>query len=303
MSLTGLRRILLAGSALVLDSWGATMTEARERPGASPERRAGASVEALLAADRAYATQAQAQAQGLAGLLAMFDEAVVMPSPRGMLRGKAAVAGLLQRSSGRGAGELIWAPIRAGVSADGSHGFTFGYLDTGKPGSPPRAAKYLSYWRKSDGLWKVIAYKQAPCPDGERTGTLAPSRPHPPRHGGDAAAERRTLIAREQAFSDAAGSLGLGQAFARFGHVDAVNMGRTAGFTIGAEAIGRELGAGGAPTLAWSADDALVAPSGDLGLTWGHIRLVDAPENGRVIPFFTIWRRDGADAEWRYVAE
>jgi hypothetical protein len=55
------------------------------------------------------------------------------------------------------------------------------------------------------------------------------------------------------------------------------------------------------PKLAWKADGALVAPSGDLGLTWGKIL---ASDNARsTIPFFTVWRRNGTDGEWLYVAE
>jgi ketosteroid isomerase-like protein len=292
--------MLLVGPILALCSLAAGMAEARGRAGVLLEEQAG--VGPLLAADRAYA--AMAQAGGLAGLLAMLDEDVIMPTPHGMLRGKAAVAGMLQRSAGSGPGELKWAPIRAGISADGSHGYTLGYMDGRKPGAPVQAAKYLSYWRKSDGLWKVIAFKQAPCPEGERTSALGPSRLRSvQRPVGGIGAERRALIARERAFSDAAGALGLGEAFASFGHADAVNMGRTAGFTIGAEAIGRELDAGGAPKLAWSADDAVVAPSGNLGLTWGYIRSLEAPNDGHAIPYFTVWRRDGASGAWRYIAE
>ena len=57
--------------------------------------------------------------------------------------------------------------------------------------------------------------------------------------------------------------------------------------------------------VSWSADDVLVAPSGDFGVTFGMIRPNGPPPEGQpaAIPFFTIWMRDGPDQPWRYVAE
>lgn len=48
----------------------------------------------------------------------------------------------------------------------------------------------------------------------------------------------------------------------------------------------------------------IVASSGDFGVTIGLIR-PDAPAAGQpaAFPFFTIWRRPGVDAPWRYIAE
>lgn len=89
-----------------------------------------------------------------------------------------------------------------------------------------------------------------------------------------------------------------------------MNVGpRTSGsFVVGAEAIGKNVGAGseGKPSpLAWAADEgSIVASSGDLGVTFGYIRQHAAPAGQpNAIPFITIWRRDKANAPWRYVAE
>jgi hypothetical protein len=89
-----------------------------------------------------------------------------------------------------------------------------------------------------------------------------------------------------------------------------MNMGGPddAAFVIGAEAIGKSVGAG-QPTdsspVTWPAESAIVASSGDLGITIGYIR-PKAAAGGPApapIPFFTIWRRANPSAPWRYIAE
>jgi hypothetical protein len=118
-----------------------------------------------------------------------------------------------------------------------------------------------------------------------------------------------SLRAAEQAFSDEAQVIGLGAAFAAHGSPDAVNMGgpATAGWIVGAEAIGRGVGGGaeGPSPVSWSADHVLVASSGDLGVTFGLIVPNAAAEGAGStgFPFFTIWRRSGPGEPWRYVAE
>ena len=59
-------------------------------------------------------------------------------------------------------------------------------------------------------------------------------------------------------------------------------------------------------TVTWGADTALVASSGDLGITFGVIRPKvsqhpGTPSSGAA--FFTIWRRRSPAAPWRYIAE
>ena len=59
--------------------------------------------------------------------------------------------------------------------------------------------------------------------------------------------------------------------------------------------------------MTWKAEDALVAPSGDLAVTLGTITIRQAgpgaaPQERRV-PYFTVWRRPGPTAPWRLVIE
>ncbi len=121
---------------------------------------------------------------------------------------------------------------------------------------------------------------------------------------------RASLDAVERSFSDESQVIGLGPAFAKYGTVDAVNMGGpTDGeFTRGAEAISRAVsgGAGSTPSpVSWAPDRVIVSSSGDLGVTIGVIRQNVArsgSQPGRY-SFFTVWRRNSTSEPWRYVAE
>ena len=121
---------------------------------------------------------------------------------------------------------------------------------------------------------------------------------------------RASLAAAERAFSDRAQVIGLGPAFREFGAPTAVNMGgpASAPYVVGNDAIATLIGASSPqPTspVEWSTDVALVASSGDLGISFGFIRPHATPGGATSTgsPFFTIWHRVSPEAPWRYVAE
>lgn len=259
-----------------------------------------ADVDGLLAADRAFA--AQSAGTGLIpGLTAMFDRDVLLPGPGGTFAsGKAAAAAALAANPANATSTVTWAPVRGGVSADGRQGFTFGYMTVTRAGGEQVPVKYLAYWIRRPAGWRVRAYSRAGVPAGAgRTAMLAPALPGGAVTDGDA---RASVMAAEQAFSDAAQRIGLGPAFAANGRADAMNKGGAPGFTIGAAAIGKELDEGTTTSsVRWAADDALVAASGDLAITWGRIFTNAAPDKAPAA-FFTVWKREPG-GPWRYIAE
>ena len=270
-------------------------------------------VDQLLAADRAYSA-ASAKTDLISGLTAMFSPNVIMPVPGPAAKfaeGVGAVTEVLRANPANAQSKAEWTPIRGGISADGQHGFTFGYMTIHRGDGTDAAAKYLAYWIRENGAWKVAAYKRAGRPAGEVSLTLmAPSLPggmvKPTTDSSIIAGLAASLAAAEKAFSDEAAVIGLGPAFEKFGRPDAMNIGREASFTFGNVAIAKSV-AGPKPTepspLVWGADyRAIVASSGDLGVSIGFIRNTAAPW-GPPIPFFTIWRRESPTAPWRYVAE
>jgi ketosteroid isomerase-like protein len=282
-------------------------------PAAARSARAG--VEALIAADRAFSAAAARAPSAADGLAAMLDAEAVMPVPgSGHAVGRDAVTAALRASPGLREGHAAWTPIRGGISADGTQGFTFGYLTLSGGDPARRNRKYLSYWVRRPAGWRVAAYRQIVRPEGAvPLAMLAPSLPafaaRPSARARAPArieAQRRSLHAAEQAFSDRAQRAGLRAAFREYGADDAINMAVGAGFTIGRDAISE----GVAPEsdtspVRWSTERSFVAASGDLGVSIGTIHANAPAADGRPpsFPFFTIWRRDRPGAPWRYVAE
>ena len=273
-------------------------------------------VDGLLQADRDFAKWG-VTIPAVDAISSMFADDVMVPAPGNVLvHGKGKAIEALKANPDNLTGRVEWAPIRGGISADGTHGFTFGYLTLTKADKSTMPLKYLAYWIKGPDGWRIAAYRRRPRPEGTvSTEMMRPSVPGAaslepmPADASRVKAFGESLSAAEQAFSDEAQKIGIAAAFARNGSSDAVNMGgpKDVGFVLGSEAIGRSVGEG-SPTdrseVVWSADRVLVAPSGDLGITFGMIRILQ-PKAGQpaAVPFFTIWRRDSPSQPWRYIAE
>jgi len=273
-----------------------------------------AAVDDLLAADRAFAAKA-AGVDVVAALVPMFADDVSMQVPGApFAEGRAKAEAALRANPDNVKSRLRWTPIRGGVSADAHHGFTVGYMVLTNPKGEDVPVKYLAYWIKGASGWRVAVYKRSrapqPPPSIEMMAPSLPSTIVPVRTDASAVqALVADLIKAEKTFSDTAQQIGLGPAFAKFGSADAINLGRGPAVLVGAQAIGADIGAGAPGPVSpveWSADRAIVASSGDFGVTIGTIRQ-KAPGPGGTpappIPFFTIWRRASASAPWRYIAE
>ena len=267
-------------------------------------------VDELLAADRAFSA-ASAKVNLPDGLAAMFDADTIMPAQGAFARGREAIIAALNANPANAGSRATWTPVRGGISADGRHGFTVGFMTITADGKPDRKGKYLSYWVKKPEGWRVVVYKRTGRPDGDVSLELMPASlpSHSLQPSSDArtlAAYKQSLDAAERAFSDEAQRIGLGPAFVKYGSPDATNLGSGAGFTVGNDKIGADVGSGGGPGVTWAPNGGvIVAASGDLGITWGLIRPNVAPKPGEpgAFPYTTIWRRAGPDRPWRYIAE
>ena len=276
--------------------------------------------QSLLDADRAFAASARSTDM-ISALSAMWSVGVMMPAPvsaaapRGLLVGKAAVVAAIRATPDATTSQVTWTPIRVGISADGQHGFSFGFMTQRKPESTPVALKYMAYWVHEQGAWRVAAYKRSraagPPTDTTMMPPALPTAITPTKRAAvGIAVLRRVVMDAESSFSAEAQRVGLGNAFATFGTTDAVNMGGegSASYVVSAASIAALVSGGDmtASRVHWGADTALVASSGDLGITFGLITSNTPPADGKPASgsaFFTIWRRVGASATWRYVAE
>jgi ketosteroid isomerase-like protein len=275
-------------------------------------------VDELLAADRAFAAAAT-RTTVVPALTAMFADDIVMSTPvpkPGFARGKTRATEALKTNPVNAGSRLEWSPLRGGVSADGRHGFTVGYMTLTDPDGKAQPLKYVAYWVKQREGWRVAAYRRTLADQPPSAWEmLAPAVPHalvaPTTDATILTRHKTSLEAAEKAFSDEAQTLGLGPAFAKYGSTDAVNVGprSAAHFVVSAAEIARSVGAGseGKPSpVSWAADEgSIVASSGDLGVTFGYIRSNTPPPAGQpgAVPFFTIWRRASPESPWRYVAE
>ncbi len=268
-----------------------------------------AALNELLTAERALSARAAtlSPAEGIASLMA--EEGLLM-TRGGPVKGRSAAAASLAANPANNGKRASWRSIRGGVSADGQHGFTLGYLDIN--GGDPKTAhrRYLAYWVRGAEGWRVATMKQA-LRSADETPAPAQAAALPSRvvqaDPSRTSEHMRSLIAAEKAFSDRAQVVGIHQAFQENGRRDAIHLFGEKGFAIGLEAIGKNQSGGpdGPATINWSANSAIVASSGDLGVTIGAIRPNGPPAEGQPgeTPFFTIWRRDSPDQPWRYIAE
>ena len=271
-------------------------------------------VDELLEADRAFA-KASAATDLVNGISAMFADDVALTIPGQFARGRDAARAALQANPDNAGARAEWSPIRGGISADGQHGFTVGYMTVTKKDGSRLPVKYVAYWVKQPAGWRVGVYKRVRAAESPAAPQMMPpSLPARliPATSDPAAIEelRRSLDAAERAFSAEAQKIGLGAAFAKHGHADAVNVGppTEAEFVKGNEAIGKSVSRGSTstdPGLSWAPEHVIVASSGDLGVTTGMIQPKAGPD-GKLppaIPFITVWRRATPQNAWRYIAE
>ncbi len=269
----------------------------------------------LLAADRAFAAAA-ANTDLIAGVTAMFAPDVILPVPGiGFAEGLAAAAEALRRDTLNATSRAAWEPVRAGISADGLHGFTIGWFDVTRADGSVALGKYLAYWVKGEEGWRVAVWRRGRRPDGAAdTTTFAPSLPArlvaPVTDSAVLAQHRRSLAQAEHDFSTDAQATGIGPAFAKFGRADAMHLGgpASARFVVGADSIAASVQEGspeGSSPVTWGPERVIVASSGDLGVSIGFIvpKGAAAGQPPQRFPFFTIWRRDGPTVPWRYIAE
>lgn len=281
--------------------------------GLQPDRTPASAVEELLQADRGFSTAAAGK-DAVSALSAMFADDVTAGIPGGKFADtKSALIDALKANPDNATSRIEWTPVRGGISADGLHGFTFGYMTMQKADGTKAPWKYLAYWIKGPQGWRVAAFRRRPRPEGDISNSILepslPSKLVPPVNDASVIAKHReSLAAAERAFSDEAQKVGLGAAFTKFGHTDAMNMGgpKDAAFVIGSANIGRTVGQG-TPTdsspVVWGPDHkVIVASSGDLGVTFGFIRSTTSKDQPPT-PFFTIWRRASPSDPWRYIAE
>lgn len=270
--------------------------------------------ESLMETDRAFSTAAKTT-DVVTGISNMFVGNVVLQSRGRLVRGVDSARAALASDTLNARSRASWTPVGGGVSSDGEHGFTYGYMTVTRPDGTTQPFKYLGYWVRGESGWRLAVYKRAFRGVGDVS--LAPLPPSMPQRNlprGDSATVHRyadELSLAEHAFSRDATPMGLGPAFAKWGAPDAINLGgQSVEIVRGPDAISKLVGASWQPgsTISWGPEQVIVSSTGDLGVSIGTIRVsspatAERPAANQEVPFFTVWKRTWPTDPWRYVAE
>lgn len=257
--------------------------------------------EALRAADRAHsdASDAQGFVNGLTSAFA--DDAYFLRESAPVLQGREAIRAYLAASP-LATARLNWTTLRADVSADGTHGYTYGGGVYTRANGTTLFTRTISYWRNEGGTWKVAAMvvnlapvEAVPAPDGF-------FRDDQGVRGAPASAGAGELEAVMQADRDfAALSVAQGPAIA-FRDFMAPDGALLSGPVYG-PAANYELQKDGRAQLEWAPIIGEVAASGDLGFTIGLATRFDPDTGARnYSKYLTVWRRQ-PNGEWLYVVD
>lgn len=267
---------------------------------------------ALLAADRAFATSS-ASTDLVSGITAMLADSVTMIALGELFHGVPAAREALSRNADNAKSTYRWTPIQGDVSNDGQTGYTMGFTTWKKPDGSEVPGKYVAFWTKHSGAWKVLVYKRVARGAGdvaitEEAAPVKPAVKNTQYSSADSVRFAKELDAAERAFSDEAGVIGLGKAFTKNSALDAHHTGGGADpdFRRGPADIGAGISAGGEPplgALTWKPDVVHVARSGDVGITFGYITIAAPSGPARRVAYLTVWKRNGITDPWKLAIE
>ncbi|MEP6833705.1 MAG: nuclear transport factor 2 family protein [Gemmatimonas sp.] len=308
--------LALAGSISLA---AAPTSHTRSLPTASAQAAAGASAAtpaqnraALLTADKTFGSNS-ANTDLISGLSAMFADSVTLIALGEQFHGVSAAREALGRNADNAKSTITWTPIQGDVSADGNIGYTMGFTTWKKPDGSQVPGKYVAFWAKQRGAWRVLVYKRTARAAGDVAivEEAAPVKPAPGNAQYSAADSTRfahELDAAERGFSDQAAVIGLGAAFTKNSATDAHHTGGAtdADFRRGPADIGAGISAGGEPPLGsikWAPDVVYVARSGDLGITFGMITIAQATGAPRRVSYLTVWKRNSVTDPWKLAIE
>jgi ketosteroid isomerase-like protein len=256
--------------------------------------------DALLAADRA--------ARPSLGTVLVEDAYYLAPN-QPILEGRAAIRRAIADTA---EGRVERTPLIAALSSDGSHGYTAGRaVGHAAAGGVAVHTKYLAYWRKDDGRWRLWAYVENPSPPAPDSVPPLAARAH--ASGGGAGSRGTTasdpLLAADAEFSARSAARGAGPAFGEFAEPAALLLlGAGRHMIWGDSAIAGFIGSAIPATdrLTWTPRAGHIAPGGDLGFTVGDAVYRHLPASGgeqlSYTKYLTVWRRQ-PDGRWRYAAD
>ncbi len=245
----------------------------------------------LVAAERAFARMSVDQGIRAAFVANFADDGVnFQPGPVNTRRAFAA----RPPPPNPKAVTLDWTPVAAGVAHSGDFGYTTGpYLLTDNlRETPPLHGVYFSIWKRdAAGTWRVAVDAGISTPGPVALAALLPA-PGIRAGGGGADAGRRAPAEGEKSPITAGDYSAWFAADGRLQRNDRAPI-------IGQDAIRAHFAALRAE-LTFAAQDAAVAPTGDLAYTFGALSVQPAASGLRSGWYVHLWARD-ARGDWRII--
>ena len=257
-----------------------------------------AALDAVVAAEKAFAKTAAEKGTRAAFLEVLAEDSVVMvPRP---LPGRATWEGRPARPS-----LLAWFPVAADVSLAGDLGYTTGPWELRPKGKEDKNVLhgfYTTFWRKqADGSYKVLLDGGITCPAPPASATVVkigkavPAKAENPPQVEEARG-KFTILSADRAFAKAAASRGAAAAYADF-LAESSRLHRDGAIPVVSKAKILETIKAQSPKMIWAPIQARVASSGDLGYSLGNETI--GTEQG---VYLRIWKKQ-ADDSWRVVLD
>lgn len=256
----------------------------------------------LAAADRAAGESAQ-QGGLMVALEAVASEHLVLVYPGApVVAGRDAVRAFLLAQPGLANLVVGWTPLHVEASSDGTFGVSYGVtgiMERGATGTPLRFGKYMSAWRRTGAVWRLVAHAQLHLTEPQEASLPPGFAPPPPLDRSD---RSFAFALADSAFAALAGREGAERAFAAYAAEDAVTFPAGGVLTRGPEAIGRGVRDAAGPThWRWWPVAAGGDPAGELGFTVGEAEIRSA-DRASYSKYLTLWRREAGGAV-RFLAD
>lgn len=262
-----------------------------------------ATLDSLVAAERAFASASVAKGTREAFIMNLADDGILF-RPHAV-KGKQWMMNQQARP-----GLLTWQPIYADVSASGELGYTTGPWEFRRNGPDDKEVahgNFISLWKKqADGTWKVVVdtgISNSP-PETKPEGVQSPGANSAPFKSGkiDVVSEQAALLNIDRKFSLASESKGALSSYLAYA-TDDVRVFREEKFPfIGKQSI-REALSGQTGLLKWEPAKSDVSKAGDLGYTYGIAEYkAQGASKTEYFNYVRIWKRS-AQGEWKIVLD
>jgi ketosteroid isomerase-like protein len=121
-----------------------------------------ASREALMIRDREFSQESASQGSVAAFTKYAADDVRLFRNGHFPFAGKGTIATALEASNG----VLTWEPAFADASRSGDLGYTYGLYEVKTDGVLKAKGNYMRFWKKQNGVWRVVVDVDDPLPLG-----------------------------------------------------------------------------------------------------------------------------------------